>query len=328
MTADAKIGLLLGLVFIFIIAFIINGLPGLWGHPQPASATSVASKTNEKLSPAGSPQKPDWQRVLQQEGVDVAPPKAVGNVTPAADVVPHDVVVAKDGGAPGVLFGDRKSGGGVQPLAETPSTVDLTGLGQPKPEPIPVSPKPEKATPQTPGPKGVNVKPALPASGPALSANKQAVQDYLVRDGDTLATIAKKVYGTVEGNKLANVNRIFERNRTLLKSPDAIAAGQKLSIPPLPATVSNPAKPEDVLPATHFTTVPAVGKPSLADGKISQPQTDGRWYVVQDGDYLWKIAASQLGSGSRFEEIAKLNAAVLKSKDTLTVGTRLRLPAK
>ena len=29
MTSDAKIGLLLGLVFIFIIAFIINGLPGL-----------------------------------------------------------------------------------------------------------------------------------------------------------------------------------------------------------------------------------------------------------------------------------------------------------
>ncbi|MFC1676551.1 LysM peptidoglycan-binding domain-containing protein [Planctomycetota bacterium] len=31
MTSDAKIGLLLGLVFIFIIAFIINGLPG-FGH--------------------------------------------------------------------------------------------------------------------------------------------------------------------------------------------------------------------------------------------------------------------------------------------------------
>ena len=27
MTSDAKIGLLLGLVFIFLIAFIINGLP-------------------------------------------------------------------------------------------------------------------------------------------------------------------------------------------------------------------------------------------------------------------------------------------------------------
>ena len=29
MTSDAKVGLILGLVFIFIIAFIINGLPSL-----------------------------------------------------------------------------------------------------------------------------------------------------------------------------------------------------------------------------------------------------------------------------------------------------------
>ena len=36
MTSDAKIGLLLGLVFIFVIAFVINGLPSL--HP-PISKT-------------------------------------------------------------------------------------------------------------------------------------------------------------------------------------------------------------------------------------------------------------------------------------------------
>ncbi|HEX42205.1 MAG TPA: hypothetical protein ENN81_09115, partial [Phycisphaerales bacterium] len=34
MTSDAKIGLLLGLVFIFIIAFIINGLPSLRQEPN------------------------------------------------------------------------------------------------------------------------------------------------------------------------------------------------------------------------------------------------------------------------------------------------------
>ena len=34
MTRDTKIGLLLGLVFIFIIAFLINGLPRLRGRNQ------------------------------------------------------------------------------------------------------------------------------------------------------------------------------------------------------------------------------------------------------------------------------------------------------
>ena len=39
MTSDAKIGLLLGLVFIFVIAFIINGLPNL--KPQQATRADV-----------------------------------------------------------------------------------------------------------------------------------------------------------------------------------------------------------------------------------------------------------------------------------------------
>jgi nucleoid-associated protein YgaU len=52
-------------------------------------------------------------------------------------------------------------------------------------------------------------------------------------------------------------------------------------------------------------------------------------YTVREGDSLWKIAASQLGNGSRFEEIAKLNADVLKGRENnLTVGMQLKIPAK
>jgi nucleoid-associated protein YgaU len=52
-------------------------------------------------------------------------------------------------------------------------------------------------------------------------------------------------------------------------------------------------------------------------------------YTVREGDSLWKIAASQLGNGSRFEEIAKLNADVLKGReDNLNVGMQLKIPAK
>jgi nucleoid-associated protein YgaU len=42
MTRDTKIGLLLGLVFIFIIAFLINGLPRLRGRSQNASQSRLA----------------------------------------------------------------------------------------------------------------------------------------------------------------------------------------------------------------------------------------------------------------------------------------------
>jgi nucleoid-associated protein YgaU len=51
--------------------------------------------------------------------------------------------------------------------------------------------------------------------------------------------------------------------------------------------------------------------------------------VVQDGDSLWKIASTQLGSGARWEEIVTLNQSTLKTKDaTLVIGMQLRLPAK
>ena len=52
-------------------------------------------------------------------------------------------------------------------------------------------------------------------------------------------------------------------------------------------------------------------------------------YTVKEGDSLWKIAASQLGNGGRFEEIAKLNADILKGRqDNLSVGMQLKIPAK
>lgn len=48
-----------------------------------------------------------------------------------------------------------------------------------------------------------------------------------------------------------------------------------------------------------------------------------RTYTVKSGDSLWKIAARQLGSGSRYPEIKSLNG--LKS-DTIYAGQKLKLP--
>jgi len=53
MTSDAKVGLLLGLVFIVVIAFLINGLPDLLGNVSPrdvVSTSAVDTNTNFGLS--------------------------------------------------------------------------------------------------------------------------------------------------------------------------------------------------------------------------------------------------------------------------------------
>jgi hypothetical protein len=59
----------------------------------------------------------------------------------------------------------------------------------------------------------------------------------------------------------------------------------------------------------------------------AKPATTERWYVVQDGDNLWRIAATQLGSGSGMKR-SRFNADILKGDIKVSPGMRLRLPSK
>ena len=122
-----------------------------------------------------------------------------------------------------------------------------------------------------------------------------------------------------------NVNRIYEANKDILKSVNEVVAGQKLVIPSLPQRVLDLNKPSDVLPQELFERLEP-----LKRRVVQTPTTSaaGRWYTVQDGDNLWKIAASQLGAGARYDEIAKLNADLLKDKAVLDVGMKILLPTK
>jgi nucleoid-associated protein YgaU len=67
---------------------------------------------------------------------------------------------------------------------------------------------------------------------------------------------------------------------------------------------------------------------------IQAPATIGRtngqeyFYTVQDGDSLWGIANDQLNDPAAVDAIKELNASVLKGKDTVIPGMKLRLPSK
>lgn len=148
---------------------------------------------------------------------------------------------------------------------------------------------------------------------------------YVVVEGDNLGDIAKKVYGSEEGNKQANVTGIFQANRTLLKSPDEIHIGQKLIIPALPASAPDKEKAKSSFAGALFEKVKSIGRERVTDSDKAGP---GAQYVVKDGDNLWTIAAEQLGSGVRYKEIAALNAGFMSNDDTLVIGMRLRMPAQ
>ena len=207
--------------------------------------------------------------------------------------------------------------------------------------------QPNQIRPNTPS-REESVTPAAPITqgNPSITASQQnriippvqtaqrtqsgqAFQQktYVIQEGDNnLAKISKKFYGEQEGNRLVNINRIYEANKDTLKSPDKIFVGQKIVIPQ-PAAPVEP-QPSNVISGGALRNVSSIG-PAVINRTNSNSRTEtGRWYVVKEDDSLWKISAEQLGNGSRFEEISKLNTDVLNDKNKLKPGMKLRLPAK
>jgi len=296
MTSDAKIGLLLGLVFIFIIAFIINGLPrfnrekdnneltnkmvDLQNNPPGLGAN--ARKAQETLTQTESA----TDRTLAEGQGPTGDKEDIRSIAPlpTGDSIVREILVEK---TTDIL---------------PPRTTDQL-------KPSTLGPVADKRT-ETSRPEAV--KSAWPKT-------------YVVSEGDNLAVIAKKLYGEQEGNRKVSIDKIFEANKNLLKSPDEIYVGQKIVIP-APAQSAEVGKTPGGLPSTLFEKVKSIGQKHLATDD-ARPKPSGE-YVVKEGDNLWRIAAAQLGDGNRYKEISKLNADIVKDEHNIPVGMRLKLPVR
>ncbi|MHC4575549.1 MAG: LysM peptidoglycan-binding domain-containing protein, partial [Planctomycetota bacterium] len=253
MTSDAKIGLLLGLIFIFVIAFIINGLPSFRG--------GIGSKEIEII---------DGSRQVRPRGAEQVP-------------IPPE---------------DREDIRHAMQMPEPPAEASRTEEVEAAPvsRPPPAVEKIEK---------------------PVMEAGKSDLpRVYVVGEGENLSVIAKKFYGTEEGNKIANVARIFRANRELLKSPDEVYAGQRILIPPLQDSEQNKNLIDKLLGNPVFEAVESIGKRHANERSHKLKASGG--YVVKENDNLWRIAEEQLGDGSRYREIAKLNRGVLEDENLVT----------
>ena len=310
MTSDAKIGLLLGLVFIFIIAFIINGLPSLHNKNTNNSelTTNMVSSQNGHVGLAAKEHK--VQEVLQQTE---PPPKRVvktGGISgPAAANASEDIPAAVNNisSPPAVnnTPAETKSQetAGTTTVAETVATSD------------------EKAV--------AAAEQKQQQAQESKSNETVAKNAYVVREGDSLVTIARKFYGPAEGNKKANVLRIFEANKKALRSPDELEVGQTLIIPPMPtAPAASKNKTDNVLTGKTSKNGESTGQKNLPTTDNQKAKQNGRSYTVREGDNLWRIAAEQLGDGNRYTEIVRLNPGILNDEDGLSVGMRLKMPAQ
>jgi nucleoid-associated protein YgaU len=303
MTSDAKIGLLLGLVFIFIIAFVINGLPRF------RSATNNNSElTDGIINPAEDSLGIAERERRVQETFDLHGRFASDTARSLSPVTDDNVNVGYEAPLPEetlVAFNDNQDDVRfTMPLTQNASVMEESPIEEPvhRAETVPSV----ESLVQTPVKKPKPVRPAKPKA-------------YIVQEGDgNLSNIAKKFYGEIEGNRLVNVTRIFEANRNVLKSADEIFVGQKLVIPSLSGSSPEKSKSEGIFSRGLFEKVKSIGR--------SSEKT--RIYTVKEGDSLWTIAAEQLGQGARYKELSKLNDDIIPNEDSLRAGMRLRLPVK
>jgi len=195
MTSDAKVGLLLGLLFIFIIAFLINGLPSLRGDRDSNELTSIMTSPGD--SRLGISNR-ELTLIKHGTGAGVRRPE-VGESTSTYETEQQNQLIRSR-----------------LPLDTIAEAVDNAAGHEPA---VSIA-----HTAQQSAPEPVQDAPADKPSGPVL---------YTVRTGDNLSVIAKRFYGEQHGNKIRNINRIFRANRSVLKSPNNVRPGQQLIIPPL-----------------------------------------------------------------------------------------------
>jgi nucleoid-associated protein YgaU len=275
MTTDAKIGLLLALIFVVAITFVINGLPDFLNkNKQAVDTVGYVSHYN------------------QQQPALVGPSR---NIAPALSHKPVITVITE---TPKV---DLNSPAETRYQALMPAAQEAVKTTQ-------------SADVNTVQKELVEIKPAEKAA----TEQQQSAIVYVVCSGDSLAEIAKKMYGPENGKKLASIEKIYNANKDKLESIDQIQVGQKLVIPPLEN------KTNALLKTGLFEKVSKITSPQTAQASKEQY----RQYVVKESDSLWQIAQEQLGNGNRFSEIIQLNQSVLADPEKLDVGMKLKLPAR
>jgi LysM repeat protein len=146
---------------------------------------------------------------------------------------------------------------------------------------------------------------------PASSGNT-----YMVQNGDTLTSIAKKNGTTVSALKSANPS--IDPNHLKLKQVINLPAPGS-STPSTPSLNGSTAS----TPRSSATTRPA---PAARHGATTI--APGSTYKVKKGDTLRKIAKAAYGDEKLYARIFRVNRGELSSPDDLEPGMILKIPAK
>jgi nucleoid-associated protein YgaU len=288
MTADAKIGLLLALVFIVGITFVINGLPDFLNKTNNQPDTAGYINHYKQQAPALVGQSRNIAATLNKPVVTV--------VTQPAAVEPNSQAQSTE-----VAFQT------VMPAAQ--EAVNS--------EPEQTAVKAEEK-PQTVKPLAVyEVR-----SGDSLA--EIALKFYGQKEGKKLASI-DRIFNANK-DKLSSIESIQVGQKLIIpaiesKTEELVKTGMFEKVKPAASKDSKPSAKE----AAKKSETP---KEAKSPKEQKQPKEQFRIYTIKESDSLWQIAVKQLGDGNRYREIIKLNSDVLKDGNSLAVGTKIKLPAK
>ena len=330
-TKEGKIGLLLGLVFIVAIAVVLRGVhkdstAGLQQDTNLISADTHQQATDQlineavrELSVTVNNHQPNTNETQNRPAADGAhgPGNQSGSAPVAVEITPTENDINTNVGVnPETAENDEHNVPDVtvRYIGNLPGSrlqYDDNAQRQVRSVIVPPSGRLERAIDQV-----VTI-----SANTAENNSPQQLSKYVVREGDNLSKIAVKFYGKDQGNRLVNIDEIFKANRDKLSSIDEIWVGQELIIPAM-KNAAPEAAPQYVRPADNSS------ENSRNNSRQSGSKTKNNIYVVEEGDSLWKIAQQKLGDGARFEEIEELNESILRNRDNLWVGLRLKIPGK
>ncbi|GLK67812.1 peptidoglycan-binding protein LysM [Hansschlegelia plantiphila] len=142
---------------------------------------------------------------------------------------------------------------------------------------------------------------------------------------DFIKDVGEKLFGASEA-KAASADSIKEqldklgidtKGVTIDVSGDTVKLGG--------AAASNELREKIILAAGN-----TLGTAKVEDAiTVDQPAADSKFYTVQKGDNLSKIAEAQYGKGhaGRYKDIFEANKPMLKDPDKIYPGQMLRIPA-
>jgi len=277
MQRDIKLGLIVGAVLLVLCAvfYLRSGVK----EQEPLDVSVEQSDTLSLFEPAAESEKPktlEETLPAQTQIADVEVEEKAETPEPAkeAEQVEEETVTAVIEGTETEKSTDETSG------VETSVEVEKI---------LPVPPAKTEETLETPE--------AKPAAEPTIYS---AGETYVVQNGDTLAGIAKRLFGSSR-----QWRALYEANRDILRSPDMLAVGMELKIPAI-----EPEKKVEPEPA------PAEEKEPALEGKTT--------HVVAKGETLWSISEYYFGDGSQCKKIAAANPKL--DPNRLRVGQVIVIP--